>query len=608
MKEERKPGWKEVLIFLASAAGLTILAMTGIFYKAEQTLADAWYQESRALDGNIVLVGIDQKALDAIGPYQQWDRNVIAETVEILNQSPECHPAVICLDVLYTGETEPGADKRLAQAAGEYGNVVTACAAEFGNSLVLRADGEYDVDRFAVLTVDEPYEELRLAAHLGHINAMMDDDGILRHHLLEVRPAGASAVPSLALTAARLYKESLGEQLSELPKTDARGFWYLPFCGKPGHFGRVVSVADVLSGEAAPEYFDGKIVMIGPYTAGLQDSYLTSADHAKPMYGIEFQANALHTLLEGEFKQEAGPKGQLMLLFMVLLAAAAVFWKRPAGVSTAVWLLVSGGYLALCRWFYDRGVVLNVLWIPAGLTVLYAGSLAYNYVQAALEKQRVTKTFKRYVAPEIVNELMKNETEAMELGGKLRTIAVLFVDIRGFTSMSEVLKPTQVVGILNQYLTLVSKCILKNGGTLDKFVGDAAMAFWGAPLSLPVEEAVMKAAVTAMDMVKGSEKLSRELMKKYKRTVAFGIGIHVGEAVVGNIGSPRRMDYTAIGDTVNTAARLEANAPKGMIYISRAVADILGDRAWCTSLGDSVKLKGKADGFEVLTLDRLRKP
>ena len=123
---------------------------------------------------------------------------------------------------------------------------------------------------------------------------------------------------------------------------------------------------------------------------------------------------------------------------------------------------------------------------------------AMNYIHSALEKRRVTATFKRYVAPEIVNEILKEGSEALELGGKLTNIAVLFVDVRGFTTMSERLQPKQVVEILNRYLTLISDCILKNGGTLDKFVGDAAMAFWGAPL--PGEDYVMHAARAAMDM------------------------------------------------------------------------------------------------------------
>lgn len=143
----------------------------------------------------------------------------------------------------------------------------------------------------------------------------------------------------------------------------------------------------------------------------------------------------------------------------------------------------------------------------------------------------------------------------------------------------------------------------KERRVMDKFVGDATMAFWGAPL--PQEDFVMNAALAALEMVKGSEKLSEELQKKYGRTVSFGVGIHVGPAVVGNTGAKNRMDYTAIGDTVNTAARLEANAPAGMIYISRQVADELLGRIRTTSLGTGIHLKGKTDGFEILTLDGL---
>ena len=321
------------------------------------------------------------------------------------------------------------------------------------------------------------------------------------------------------------------------------------------------------------------------------------------MFGVEYQANAIQAMLWGDYKKEVGNGLQLALLFAAMLLCLAGSWRRPVRSSTLLWLMLSGGYLLLCRLLYGLGWVLHVLWIPVGATVLYAGCLAFNYIQAAMERRHVTNTFKRYVAPEIVNELLKEGTDALELGGKLTQIAVLFVDVRGFTPMSELLKPTEVVEILNQYLTLISRCILKNSGTLDKFVGDAAMAFWGAPL--PQEDYVMKAVQAAVDMAKGSESLSQALMEQYGRTVSFGIGVHVGDAVVGNVGSPERMDYTGIGDTVNTAARLEANAPAGTIYISRAVADALEGRIRTTSLGGSVKLKGKKEGFEVLRMEEI---
>lgn len=590
-------------LIMALAAGLvTALMASGVLDYADLAVSDRFYQSRSASDGEIVLVGIDQKALEDIGPYSQWGREVMAAALAALNESEACRPAVIAMDVLYSGETDGAGDARLAEEAGRYGNVVAACAAVFGSSLAEAETGEYYLDNFSVIAFDAPYEALGEAAEQGHINAMLDRDGILRHHLLEIGLEDGRRVPSLALKTAEMYREYHGMEQGALPPADARGFWYLPFCGVPGDM-EAISLSDVLSGKVPADYFAGKIVLIGPYAAGLQDSYLTAADHAAPMYGMEFQANAIQALLWEDYRREVPDGIQLTALFFLLLLALAGFWKRKVRLSTGLWLLLCAGAVGFCRLMYDRGLVLHLLWIPLGVTALYVGCIAFNYMQASLEKRRITNTFERYVAPEIVREILREGTGGLELGGKLTRIAVLFVDVRGFTPMSERLKPTQVVEILNCYLSLISDCILKNGGTLDKFVGDAAMAFWGAPL--PQEDYVMHALKAAADMAEGSRALSQELLKRYGRTVSFGIGVHVGEAVVGNIGSAKRMDYTAIGDTVNTAARLEANAPAGTIYISRAVADEAGERIRTTSLGDTVKLKGKKEGFEVLCLEEI---
>lgn len=596
--------WKTALLAVAIAGLLTLLAGLGTLQKLDLAASDAWYQSRQASDGDIVLVGIDQRAIDELGPYSQWGRSVMAQAVKALNASDDCRPAAICLDVLYDGSSSPESDALLAEAAAEYGNVVVACAAEFGASLTVSGDDVgYRIDDFSVTAFAEPYPALREAAVLGHINAMQDTDGVLRHHQLFLHLPDGTLIPSMALAAVEKYEAFYGMEAMTRPPVNSRGFWYLPYCGLPGDFDESISVADLISGQVPADYFAGKIVLIGPHAPGLQDSYITAADHAQLMYGVEYQANAIQALLWEDYRQEVPDRVQLLLLFLVLLLGFAGFWRRKVRMATALWLLLWAGWLGICKLAYQQGFILHVLWVPAGVTILYIGCIAFNYVTAAMERRKVTKTFKRYVAPEIVNELLKEGGEALELGGRQVEIAVLFVDVRGFTPMSELLEPMRVVEILNQYLSLISSCILKNSGTLDKFVGDAAMAFWGAPLAQ--EDYVLHAAQAAMDMVQGSKALSDELLARYGRTVSFGVGIHVGEAVVGNIGSPQRMDYTAIGDTVNTAARLEANAPGGTVYISRAVADALGKRAQTTSLGDSVKLKGKKAGFEVLTLDSL---
>ena len=590
------------LLALAAAGVLTLLAGLGVLENADLALSDIWYRDFESQDGDIVLVKIDQQAIDEIGPYQQWGRDIMAMALEYLNESEDCHPAAIAVDVLYAGETDPDTDQWLAEAAAEYGNVITGCLAEYGKETVWVVDDYQLTQSHYVREFEEPYDALKEAAAMGHINAMLDGDGVLRHHLLYIMLPDGRKIPSMALAAANMYREFCGQEPVELPPTDSRGFWYPPLCGGPESFSESISVADLLNETVPADYFAGKIVLIGAYVPALQDDYITAADHARSMYGVEFQANAVQALLWGKYKQEVGDRVQLAVLFGLLLAGFLCFWRRSVRFSTAVLVILCAGWLGLCRGGFEMGWMLHVLWVPAGTAVLYVGSLAANYIRAAMERRKITGTFQRYVAPEIVRELLK-EGDNLELGGKQVNIAVLFVDVRGFTPMSELLEPAQVVEILNRYLTLISDCIFRHGGTLDKFVGDAAMAFWGAPL--PQEDYVMLAARAAMDMVDGSQALSEELMEKYGRTVSFGVGIHVGEAVVGNIGSLRRMDYTAIGDTVNTAARLEANAPGGTVYISRAVADALGERIRTTSLGDSVKLKGKKEGFEVLTLDKI---
>lgn len=602
MEKRQKGLLHTALLALAAAGTLTLLTGLGYLEGADLAVSDAWYRDFESQDGDIVLVGIDQRALEEIGPYDQWGRDIVAMAVEYLNESEDCRPAAIALDVLYTGETDPEMDAWLAEAVGEYGNVIAACAAQFEDTFVERRSGLFARDRFSIQAFEEPYGALREATALGHINAMLDTDGVLRHHMLSFVLPDGREIPSMALAAAELFRDFYGIEPLELPPVDGHGFWYLSFSGGPGDFYESISIASLLSGEIPADYFAGKIVLIGPYAPGLRDSYVTAADHAQPMYGVEYQANAIQALLWGRYKQEIGDSIQLVTLFSLLLAGFFCFWRRSMRLSTAVWVLLCAGWLVLCRAAYGMGWILHVLWVPVGITVLYALFLAVNYIRATIERRKIASTFQRYVAPEIVRELLK-EGEALELGGRQVEIAVLFVDVRGFTPMSELLEPRQVVEILNRYLALISECIFRHGGTLDKFVGDAAMAFWGAPLSQ--EDYVMHAARAAMDMVNGSQALSEELMKAYGRTVSFGIGIHAGEAVVGNIGSLRRMDYTAIGDTVNTAARLEANAPGGTVYISRAVADALGDRIQTTSLGGSIKLKGKKEGFEVLTLDKI---
>ncbi len=599
------------LLLYALIAALLVTALAGVnaLRRVDKWMQDALFQRAGATSPEIVIIGIDEKALTELGPYNTWDRSIVASALEKLAEDPETQPAVVAIDTLYAGESTEEPDRLLAEAAAKLRRVVTATVADFGTTYAAADGGGLDVNAYSILQYEEPYAALREVSEQGHINAMYDTDGVMRHGVLYVDVPASKAgdgvggrVYSMAFTTARAYMEQQGQKLRE-PYTDRRGHFYIPFKGGPGDFYDGVSIADLLRGDVDSAYYAGKIVYIGPYTVGLQDAYFTPTNRAEQMYGVELQANVTQSFLDGNYKREMSDLPQLAALFLLSLAAMYLFLRGKLGKT--VWVMVAllvlgiGGSLLL----YSLGWVTHPIWLPVAALLLYVVSVVRHYILAAMERARVTRTFERYVAPEIVSEILKEGTDSLHLGGNLCEIAVLFVDVRGFTTMSERLQPEQVVFILNRYLGMTSSCVEKNHGTLDKFVGDATMAFWGAPL--PMEDPVYHACKTAMDIVQGAEELSKQLKEEIGEELHVGVGVHFGPAVVGNMGSERRMDYTAIGDTVNTSARLESNAPGGTVYISRIVADMLGDRAKTTSLGGSVKLKGKAEGFEVLTLDAL---
>lgn len=600
---------KKTNLFRRLAAGLAVgilfagLMLGNVLYTQDQMFSDMICQQPVPKDGEIVLINIDQASLDALGPFGDWGRALMGDVLAILNEDPQTAPAVVALDVLYVGASDdPEGDAYLAEMAGTGVPVVTACAGTYDTTLVTQEDGSFYMAD-GLVAFDEPYAALKENSYQGHINSMFDRDGILRHGIWQIELPGGELVPSFHRKIYELYCASKGISADTVPFCDSRECYYVPFQGNPGDYSDGYGVIDLLDGQIDPSVYAGKIVLIGPYAAGMQDDFTTAVDHATKMYGIEYQANMLDALIHGRTMREVPGPWQALLVLVVSILCGMFFYRRKMLPATLVLAGAVVSYIAICFAAAAAGLVLSPLYLVAAVVVLYVVSVAGNYMQETLEKRRVTATFERYVAPEIVSELLREGSDASALGGRLCDIAVLFVDIRGFTSMSELMNPEEIVEILNRYLTLTSSCIFRNTGTLDKFIGDCTMAFWGAPL--PQEDSIYKALKTAFDMREGAMELQKELQEKYGRTVGFGIGVHYGPAVVGNIGAKNRMDYTAIGDTVNTASRLEANAPSGMIYVSRVVADALEGRAEFTSLGDTISLKGKAAGFEVLRAERL---
>ena len=255
--------------------------------------------------------------------------------------------------------------------------------------------------------------------------------------------------------------------------------------------------------------------------------------------------------------------------------------------------IVAGRFMAL------KGHTIPQLYFIASVIIVMLYFIVEKYFGEKLRRKKVLATFKKYVAPQIVDKISKDGTYELKLGGEKRNIAVLFVDIRGFTPMSESLNPEQVVSILNEYLALTTDSVLSNEGTLDKFIGDATMAVFNAPFDL--EDYIYKAILTALAIRDGSDKLAARLQEKFGKTISYGIGVNCGDAVVGNIGCEFRMDYTAIGDTVNTAARLESRAKAGEILISEAVYREVENRIEAECVGE-MELKGKSRAVNVYRL------
>ncbi len=630
MKAKRKdkgmdiPPLKLAIIAVLSAAALTALMLSGIFADFELFASDKLYQRERPLDGNIFVIGIDEVALANIGPYNTWDRSIMTQVIDALNADAEAAPAVIGVDIMYFGDSDPQLDEALAEACGRYDNTVVASNIVVASEVKVDGDNFY-IDNSSVQMVELPFDALKNVTTFGHINTVKDSDGYIRYSVPyiaipeELRgEAGFDVSSSFALQIYNKYTQTLGLPNNFTPDVLSDGKFYIPYSAKPGGYSDSFSVWDIITGELPPEIFAGTIVLLGPYATGLEDSYNTPIDRVTSMYGVEIHANIVDAMLKNEYRRTVDIRLQAVVLFIVLLGLFYAFYYFHAAIAAAILAAVSGLYLLLATqmvfpfseslFLFKTGAItyrymLPVVLLPLSSATMYVGVLVFNFIKTLRQKKQVTDTFKKYVDPAIIDDIFASGIDNLNLGGRKADICVMFVDIRGFTPMSEVMTPEGVVEILGQYLELTSSAIFKHKGTLDKFIGDATMAFFNAPL--PLDDYIYKSILTAWDIVQGGLALEKELLDKYGRTVSFGIGLHCGEAVVGNIGTPRRVDYTAIGNTVNTAARLESNARPAQILMSEAVYRAVEDRIIARCVGN-IPLKGKSEELTVYALEHIK--
>ena len=391
--------WKNRVYALAAALLVTAGIAAGTLRRIDRWAQDWLFQRPGVTSTDIMIIGIDDRAFEMLGSYNTWDRNIMASALEALAVDPQNRPAAVAVDVLYTGYSTEQADERLAKAAQELGNVVTASIADFGEEITWENGRAVSRDDYVVKSYEQPFEELRAGTVQGHINAMADRDGVMRHAVLYVEPEGESVgevrVYSMACETARLYLRQQGRNLS-LPPCNARGQYYIPYTAKPGGYYDGLSIADLISGAIPPEYWAGKIVLIGPYAAALQDAYFTPIDKGTQMFGVEIQANLIQSILEGRFRTEPPDALQLLILFFLLTAAGLVFLRKNVlpGAEICAGVILAG--MAGTILFYRLGYVTHPLWLPAGALVLYIFSMALHYAHAAkerhalaLEKERI---------------------------------------------------------------------------------------------------------------------------------------------------------------------------------------------------------------------------
>jgi adenylate cyclase len=592
-----------------AAAALALAALEIFLVQAlaplENRLLDAftrWHAARLAPDPQVVLVDIDEKSLAAMQPQAgrfPWPREVYAELLRGL--MPQ-RPRAVVFDILFAepDKFRPQSDEAFAEAALPHrerlyfpmlmldarDHASGAPAAELAPLVGLLRRPEADIHaRIALVPPLALPQELWRG---GTINFLEDDDRVGRRYALRTTVRGWD-VPSLAARVAL----DLGYPVPDAPdlrlawRSSARGLPAVSFSDLYEDFGRAKRAR-------APDEFRDRIVVIGAAAPGLGDLRVTPLSGAQP--GVEILATAIENLKNGR-AMRAAPAWLPFGAALALLALAYAAFARNLSANRIALGLAAATALALgAAWFLAGRLLLLPLLAPLGAAWLfYFAAATAAYLKERRAREQAIAMFSRFVNPHVVRQLV--ERGGLEGAGEAREVTLLFSDIRGFTTLSETRSPREVVEILNRYFGRQVEVIYRHGGSIDKFIGDAIMALWGAPL----EDALhaRHAVACALDMADTLAAFKAELGAE-AASFDVGIGLHSGPAVVGLIGSEARREYTSIGDTVNLASRIEGLTKEAgrRILVSRDTMERCGDAFDFVSCG-TFQAKGRARPVEL---------
>ena len=608
-------------------------------------------------DPNIVIAGIDDQSLKDIGRYPV-PRDVYAKVLQTLERDGA---SVVAFDIGFPDQRDPLTDSVFARAlasstipvvlgyAGDnlvpgdgkmvqcFGNPGSSCPGVDEIPLRMFRCADASTDPNAPCT--QPYPNVILAS----TDVKPDADGVLRRIPMFVQPAcaasGACSDPIINTLGFAAYRAWLiqgvsGPQLQESNgqatfgatwkqplQVDSTGSALINYFGPPRNYQpkQYVSFGDLYSGRVSPDKIKGNLILVGAYyLTSYNDSVLatTSAGAGSgtgaPMAGVEMHANVAQMFTPNltTYPKFLAPEPPLTV-FLVILALCILTALAVARVSVMWGLLAAGVALVVftigMATLADHvGIIPDLFhpWLAIGLT--YSGMTAYRYLYEDREKRKVTRLFGVYLKPEIVAQLARTRGGVDDImrGGERRDVTLLFVDIRGFTSMSESMAAHDVTEVVQMYLDHLSGIIFTWDGTVDKYVGDEIVAFWNAPRLQ--ENHALLAVRCAYDLVNRAPELQQRLLAKGLPPIRWGIGVNTGPAVVGMMGSRSRLQYTALGDTVNTAARFCAHAPAFHLLIGQHTYEMCKEYI-AVDLVPGVQLKGKsAETFRIYQVTAIR--